>query len=109
LYLPGRDEQSNVVRIVGPGDKVKQAAHRLQSIVNELARQSTEKLNIPRAYYPWIRGPYNETIDEIQSKTGAKVNIPPPRAKDETIVISGERDGVQKAAQRIKTIYEEMV
>lgn len=53
IYLPGRDEQSNVVRIVGPADKVKQAAHRLQTIVNDLAKQATESLDIPRAFYPW--------------------------------------------------------
>lgn len=109
LYLPGRDENSNVVRIVGPVDKVKQAAHRLQSIVHDLAKQASETLEIPRTFYPWIRGPFNETLDAIQAETGAKINVPPSRSKNETIVISGEREGVHKAAQRVKAIYEEMV
>lgn len=90
LYLPGRDENSNVVRIVGPVDKVRQAASRLQSIVSDLAKQATENVEIPRSFYPWIRGPFNETIDSIQTETGAKINIPPPNSKNETIVISGK-------------------
>jgi hypothetical protein len=94
---------------VGPVDKVKQAAHRLQTIVNELAKQATETLEIPRQFYPWIRGANNETVDRLQSENNIKINIPPSRTKNETIVISGEREGVLKTTQEVKSIYNEMV
>lgn len=63
---------------------------------------------IPRIYYPFIRGPFNETIDELASKTGAKINIPPPTASSEVIVITGEKEGVHCAAAAVRQIYENM-
>lgn len=68
-----------------------------------------EHLVIPKVFYPWIKGPYNETIDRIQAETGARVNIPPPSANSEVIVVTGEKDGVHKAAAYIKQIYEDKV
>lgn len=61
---------------------------------------------IPRIYYPFIRGPFNETIDELATKTGAKINIPPPSASSEVIVVTGEKEGVHRAAAAVREIYE---
>lgn len=63
---------------------------------------------IPRVYYPFIRGPFNETIDELVSKTGAKINIPPSTTSSEIIVITGEKEGVHRAATAVRQIYEGM-
>lgn len=68
-----------------------------------------EHLNIPKVFYPWIRGPFNETIERIIQDTGARVNIPPPTATSDFIVITGEREGVFRAAAIIRQIYEEKV
>lgn len=62
---------------------------------------------IPRIYYPWIRGPNNETMDALMAETGAKINIPPPSANNEIIVITGEKEGVHRAADELNKIYEE--
>ncbi|CAD5212084.1 unnamed protein product [Bursaphelenchus okinawaensis] len=106
IFLPGKDEQSNVIRIVGPIDQVKACALKLKNIVTELAKQATETLEISREFYPWIRGPANKTIDTIQAETGAKINIPPPKSRNDAIVIAGEREGVHAAVARVKEIYE---
>lgn len=71
------------------------------------SKLAQENLLIPRIYYPWIRGPNNETVDALAAETGAKINIPPPAAQNEMIVITGEKEGVHRAAAAIKNIYEE--
>ncbi|OZC06636.1 hypothetical protein X798_06373 [Onchocerca flexuosa] len=89
IMVPGRDSPSDIIKIIGP-------------------RDAQEHLMIPRVYYPFIRGPFNETIDELASKTGAKINIPPPTASSEVIVITGEKEGVHHAAAAVRQIYENM-
>ncbi|KAI6172476.1 ViGiLN-like protein [Aphelenchoides besseyi] len=89
FYMPRHDENSDIVRIVGPIEQVKEAANRLRDIVSDLASRA-----------------FNETVDAIQAETGVKINIPPPRSSNETIVISGETEGVTKAVAKVRAIYE---
>jgi hypothetical protein len=48
-------------------------------------------------------------VEELMRRTGAKVNIPPNHANNETIIITGEREGVESAAEEINAIYQEKV
>lgn len=73
------------------------------------AKQGTQSLNIPHRFYPWIRGAFNQTLDRIINETQARINIPPNNSKNETIVITGEREGVERAATQIQAIYDEKV
>ncbi|KAH7714186.1 KH domain-containing protein [Aphelenchoides avenae] len=107
IFMPGRDEKTNdTIRIVGPNEYIGLAARRIKEIADEAARQGNAQLDVPKSFYPWIRGPFNETLDAIVAETGARVNIPPPSAKSDTIVITGLREGVEQAAKRIRAIYE---
>ncbi|KAI1727538.1 KH domain-containing protein [Ditylenchus destructor] len=106
IYMPGRDEKSDTIKIVGPNEYIGEAARRIKDIGDEMSKQGTEVLQISRDFYPWIRGPFNENLDRIISETNAKINIPPHSAKGETIVITGEREGVEQAAKEIRAIYE---
>lgn len=107
IHMPNREEKSDVIRIVGPNEYIVEAAKHIKAIGDEMARQKTENLDIPRSFYPWIRGVNNEKVEELMRRTGAKVNIPPNHANNETIIITGEREGVESAAEEINAIYQE--
>jgi predicted PilT family ATPase len=107
IMIPNRDNASEIIKIVGPREGIEKAIHQIQLISDEQSKMAQEHLNIPKVFYPWIRGPFNETIDRIIQETGARVNIPPPTATSDFIVITGERDGVFRAAAIIRQIYEE--
>lgn len=109
IYMPGRDEKSDIIRIFGPNDFIEDAARRIKDIGDEMAKQGSHSLNIPHRFYPWIRGAFNATLDRIINETQARINIPPPNSKNETIIITGEREGVERAASQIQAIYEEKV
>ncbi|EJD75804.1 KH domain-containing protein [Loa loa] len=108
IMVPGRDSPSDIIKIIGPRDGIEKAVHEIQLVSDKQSKLAQEHLMIPRVYYPFIRGPFNETIDELASKTGAKINIPPPTASSEVIVISGEKEGVHRAAAAVRQIYENM-
>jgi hypothetical protein len=107
IVMPKRDDKSDLIKIVGPAEYMNLAAARIKQIGDEMSKQGTEVLAIPRTFYPWIRGPFNEIFDRLSAETGAKINIPPPNAKNENIVINGEKTGVERAAATIRAIYEQ--
>uniref|UniRef100_A0A9J2PCM1 K Homology domain-containing protein n=1 Tax=Ascaris lumbricoides TaxID=6252 RepID=A0A9J2PCM1_ASCLU len=107
IVVPGRDSPSDIIRIIGPREGIEKAVHEIQLASDKQSKLAQEHLMIPRIYYPWIRGPNNETMDALMAETGAKINIPPPSANNEIIVITGEKEGVHRAADELNKIYEE--
>ena len=65
---------------------------------------------MPKIYHPFISGPENRYVKELQERTGARISIPPLSVmKDELAAVSGEKEGVQIAAAHIKSIWKDMV
>ncbi len=73
------------------------------------AKEGFERLEIPRIYHPFIQGPNQETIQNITMETNTKINIPPPSVQKDEITISGEKEGVAIAKDKILQIYKEKV
>ena len=107
ITIPKTEANSELITIVGAKDCVEQAIHEIQLICEEQSKTSFERLNIPKLYHPWIRGFNGEIAADIVSRTGAKVNIPPPQIEKDEIAVSGERDKVEAACEEIKRIYAE--
>lgn len=64
---------------------------------------------MPKIYYPFITGANNEKLNRLTAETGTRINIPPPSAESDEITITGEKEGVENAKNRILQIYLEMV
>ncbi|GMT13662.1 hypothetical protein PFISCL1PPCAC_4959, partial [Pristionchus fissidentatus] len=107
IVIPGRDSASDVIKITGPRDGMERAAAHINRVASEQAKLATEHINAARCYYPWVRGPNNELVDELTSKFNIKINIPPPVSNNEIIMITGEREGVLTAAAKIRAIVAE--
>jgi hypothetical protein len=75
--------------------------------------------HIEHQYYPLISGAHNTRIIQISNETGAKIYIPSfPSAESaeghensskDAISISGEKEAVKKALDKIEEIYEGLV
>lgn len=68
-----------------------------------------ERLEVEKAFHPFIAGPYNRLVGEIMQETGTRINIPPPSVNRTEIVFTGEKEQLAQAVARIKKIYEEKV
>lgn len=68
-----------------------------------------ERVNIEKAYHPFITGAYNKLVGEMTQETGARINVPPPSVNKTEIVITGEKEQVALAMAMIKKIFEEKV
>ena len=73
------------------------------------AKLASERLEIPKDYHPFICGPYNQFIQQLTDKYDVRINVPPLSMNTDEIVVSGEKDGVEKCKQIIMDIYEDKV
>lgn len=104
ITIPSRDAPSQTIKIVGPREGIEKAVAYIKSVSERESKLATEHILCPRIFYPFVRGPFNETYDSLTQETGAKINIPPSQANNEVIVITGEKEGVHKAAAVIRGI-----
>lgn len=72
-------------------------------------KRAVERVNIEKAYHPFITGAYNKMVGEMMQETGARINVPPPSVNKTEIVITGEKEQVALAMAMIKKIFEEKV
>ncbi|XP_012590226.1 PREDICTED: vigilin [Condylura cristata] len=70
-------------------------------------KRAVERLEVEKAFHPFIAGPYNRLVGEIMQETGTRINIPPPSVSRSEIVFTGEKEQLAQAVARIKKIYEE--
>lgn len=72
-------------------------------------KRAVERLNLEKAFHPFIAGAFNKVVQEIMQETGARINIPPPSVNKDEIIITGEKEPVAQALLRIRKIYEDKV
>ena len=107
ITVPRQLDTSDQIKVVGTKEAIDKAVHEIQLISSEAASRSVERVSIPKIYHPFISGPFGETQFKLSSETGAKINIPPPSVNKEEIFITGDRDAVLAAKEKILKIYEE--
>jgi len=64
--VPGRDSNSDIVRITGPREGIEKAAHKMIVMSEQQAKLANEHLLVERAYWPFIRGAQNERLEAMQ-------------------------------------------
>ncbi|CAG2116071.1 unnamed protein product, partial [Medioppia subpectinata] len=107
IYIPRQNETSELIKILGTKEAIDKAVHEIQLISNEMASRANERVSIPKIYHPFIVGPFNETLAQIMSESGAKVSVPPPSVNKEEISITGEREAVLMAKDKIMHIFRD--
>ncbi|GIX67510.1 vigilin [Caerostris darwini] len=107
ITVPRPDDTSDLIRITGTKEGIDRARHEIQLISDEQSKLAFERLMIPKIYHPFIFGPFNETLTQLISDTGARINIPPTSVMKDELTIAGEKEAVAQAKARILDIYEE--
>nr|KAF6450264.1 high density lipoprotein binding protein [Molossus molossus] len=107
IQIPRPDDASNQIRITGTKEGIEKARHEVLLISAEQDKRAVERLEVEKAFHPFIAGPYNRLVSEIMQETGTRINIPPPSVNRTEIVFTGEKEQLAQAVARIKKIYEE--
>uniref|UniRef100_A0A8D3C4S3 Vigilin n=1 Tax=Scophthalmus maximus TaxID=52904 RepID=A0A8D3C4S3_SCOMX len=107
IQIPRPDDPSNQIKISGTKEGLEKAKHEILLISAEQDKRAVERVNIDKAYHPFITGAYNKLVGEMMQETSARINVPPPSVNKTEIVITGEKEQVALAVAMIKKIYEE--
>ncbi|TPX33201.1 hypothetical protein SmJEL517_g03857 [Synchytrium microbalum] len=120
-----QDEEDQPVIIIGDPEGVELAKKEIDAIVSERTSKHVGRVNIDRAYQPFVAGPGNATFEELQNEFGVRIHMAPilgnekaaaepKKDKDgkvnnpDEIVIIGERDAVRQIEERLKQIHEDV-
>ncbi|KAF6114088.1 high density lipoprotein binding protein [Phyllostomus discolor] len=107
IQIPRPDDASNQIRITGTKEGIEKARHEVLLISAEQDKRAVERLEVEKAFHPFIAGPYNRLVNEIMQETGTRINIPPPSVGRTEIIFTGEKEQLAQAVARIRRIYEE--
>uniref|UniRef100_A0A8R1DZS3 K Homology domain-containing protein n=1 Tax=Caenorhabditis japonica TaxID=281687 RepID=A0A8R1DZS3_CAEJA len=106
IQIPARDGPSSIITITGPREGIQRAAAHILAVSEREAKLATEHIVCPKNLVPFVRGPFNETYDSLTLEHGVKINIPPSHVANEVISVTGEKEGVFRAAAEIRKIVE---
>lgn len=62
INMPRKEEDSDVIRVVGLKDNAERAVQSIQKYVKEFVGKAVEKVNVERIYLLFITGPFNENL-----------------------------------------------
>lgn len=120
------NEEQIQVTIEGDEINARSAKDMLSAIVAERTSRTTQRLtHIDHVFYPFIAGPKNANIGNIEQGRDVTVKVPPraaflppresdaeatepKRERDLSIIVSGDRDVVAQVVQIIEAQVEEM-
>lgn len=96
-------DQTLIVTITGRPEQVRSAQVQILAEVQQPIKRSVE---IPSAFHKFIIGPRAVTLRQLEQETMTKIAIPSQESQSNGIVISGAKDNVKLAEQRIVKIYQ---
>lgn len=116
INIPRKEEDSEIIQIVGLKPNAEAAVRILQKQAKEFAVKSMDKVSVERIYLFFVTGPFNENLKKWE-EMGAKVStsgsfIPTAIEREQgidevTFTIVGEAPVVQQVKEEIQRIYED--
>uniref|UniRef100_A0A672GJV1 Vigilin n=1 Tax=Salarias fasciatus TaxID=181472 RepID=A0A672GJV1_SALFA len=107
IAIPRPDDPSANIRITAPKEGIEKARHEILLISAEQDKRAVERLSLEKVFHPFIAGAHNRLVQELSQETGARISIPPPSLPKDEIVITGEKEAVALALNRIRAIYDD--
>merc|ERR1719193_1007954 len=109
ISFPDLGVKSDIVKLRGPKDDVDKCARQLNKISRDLLESNYQvKLPISKQFHKNIIGKGGANIKKIRDETNTRIDLPDSNAESDTIVITGKKEDVNKAADKIKEIQSQM-
>jgi len=109
ISFPDLGNKSDIVKLRGPKNDVDKCAKSLTKITQDLlAANYQEKIPIFKQFHKNIIGKGGVNIKKIREETDTKIDLPDSDAASDTIIITGKKENVVKAANMIRDIQSQM-
>ncbi|XP_037085913.1 vigilin-like [Pollicipes pollicipes] len=109
IVFPRQGEKSDVVKIRGPRDMVDQCYKHLQKLVKGMQEAGyQERVSIYKQHHKFIIGKGGANIRKIRDETNTRIDLPDESSDSSEIVITGRKEDVLAARDRIQKIQNEL-
>lgn len=109
ILFPNSSEKNDVVKLRGPKDEVDKCFKQLMKNVKDAQELSfTMEVPIFKKFHKFIIGKGGANIKKIRDDTQTKIELPAEGDKNEVIFISGRKENVNDARERILKIQSEL-
>lgn len=110
IAIPSPSENTDIIKIRGPKEDVDKCHKDLLKLVKEL-QENSFVVDVPifKQFHKYIIGKSGANIKKIRDETQTKIDLPAEGdANNEVIVITGKKENVLEAKERIQSIQNEM-
>jgi len=97
-------DQSLTFLVTGKQNAVLEARRK---ILTHFQTQASNTICIPKEYHRFILGKGGNKLKELEKTTATKISIPPPADSSDKIVITGTKEGIEKAVHEIRVTSDE--
>lgn len=108
ITFPNANEKKDVVKVRGPKEDVDKCCKYLKNFVKQLA-ENRYVLEVPiyKQYHKLVIGKGGVNIRKIKEETHTKIDLPAEGEKSDVILITGKKENVEEARDRILKIQNE--
>ncbi|XP_075236995.1 satellite-binding protein 1 Dp1 [Lycorma delicatula] len=108
ITVPAMNDPSETVTVTGTKEGIERAIHEIKMISEEQSKKAFERITVPKIYLPFVCGPHNAQLNAMMAETGTKITILPPTVAKDEVTISGDKDGVAAAKEKILSIVKDV-
>lgn len=110
ISFPDPSEKRDVVKIRGPKADVESCFNYLKKLHKELLETSySVKVPIFKEFHKNVIGKGGANIKKIREETKTRIDLPPEGSDSDMVIITGRKEDVDKARERIMKIQSELV
>lgn len=109
IIIPAQGDKAGAVKIRGPKQDVEKCQKYLMKLVKEM-RENSYVLEVPifKQFHKFIIGKGGVNIRKIREETQTKIDLPAEGEKSDVITITGKKENVEEARDKIQKIQNEM-
>lgn len=109
IHFPGPGDKHDIVKVRGPKEDVDKCSRYLEKMVKDL-NESSFQIEVPiyKQFHKFIIGKGGANIRKIREETHTKIDLPAEGDKNDVITITGKRENVEEAREKIRKIQDEL-
>ncbi|XP_066146000.1 vigilin [Euwallacea fornicatus] len=109
IVFPGPGERNDIVKVRGPKEDVDKCVRFLEKEVKEL-NEASHQIQVPifKQFHKFIIGKAGANIRKIREETNTKIDLPAECDKSNCITITGKRENVEEAREKIQNIQDDL-
>lgn len=109
ISIPQHGDKRDIVKIRGPKDDVERCHKHLMKLVRDLSETSFQaEVPIYKQFHKFVIGKGGANIRKIREETQTRIDLPAEGDKNEVIIITGKKENVEEAKEKIRKIQDEL-